>query len=76
MTNLFPPSPLGTKMIGADQLDSAAADGLCCEQFLDLFLYPLVVHHHNRMLPVSMVISVSGVVPMDVSSFVNCEAYS
>ena len=34
-------------MNDTDQKGSAAADDLCCEQFLDLFFNPLIIFHCN-----------------------------
>ena len=71
-------------MIGADQLDlllqmTFAESSFSISSFTHWWLFITIGYGFcdtGSESPVSMVISVSGVVPIDVSSYVNCEAYS
>ena len=84
MTRHFPPSPYGTTMMGADQLD-----WLPCITFAIRSSFILSLTHWlffiaigygfcdtGSEVPVSIVISVRGVVPIEVSSCINWESYS
>ena len=83
MNNHLPPSPFGITIMGADQLDLLLQMTYAVSNFSIFTLYPLVVLHvigygfcdTCSESPMSMVISVNGVVPMDVSSLANCVSY-
>ena len=72
-------------MVDADQLEWHGANNFCSKQLLNFFFYPLVVLHGYGVgflgetgleLPVSIVMLVKGVVPIEVSSLVDCDSYS
>ena len=83
MTNCLPPLPFGTTIIGADQLDlllhiTFAVRSYSILSFTHLLFFMAIRYGFwdtGSEVPMSMVISVSGVVPMYVSSLANCETY-
>ena len=79
MTKCFPPSPMGTAMMGADQLDQLPYIIFAGRSLSISFLTHWQHFIKNRYgfcdtgseVPVSIVISVTGVIPMEASSCVN-----
>ena len=47
MTKNFPPLPLCTMVIGADQLEKDAVNHLCIKMSVYFILYPFIVLHGN-----------------------------
>ena len=84
MTNCSPLSHLGTTMIGIDQLDLLLHITLAIRSFsissFTHWWFLIAIRYGfwdtGSVLPVLMVISMRGVVPMDISSLANWEAYS
>ena len=84
MTDCFPPSPFGTTIMGADQLDlllwmTFTVSSFSISSFTHWLLFIAIGYGFCDMsseLPVLMFISVNSVVPMDVSALANCVSYS
>ena len=84
MTNYFPPSPLGTTIVGNDQLDlllwmTFAVSNFSISSFTHWWFFIAIGYGLCDMGSESlvlMVISTNGVVLMDVSSLGNCVSYS
>ena len=84
MIKCFPPSSLGKTMMGADQLDwllhiTFAIRNFFISSLTHLKCFIAIEYGFcdtGSEFPVSIVISVRGVVPMEVSSYANWELYS
>ena len=84
MTNIFPLSPFGTTIIGADQLDlllqmTFAVSNFSISSLTHWYFFIAIWYGFcdtGSELPVLMVISINGVVLMDVSSLANYDSHS